>query len=363
MKRIAAEFETPGDFIDGELCKSGHINDTYFARFSKGGPETRIILQRINHEVFKKPAEVQENIVRVTEHIRRKLTDSGAQDLERRVLQVIPTLEGYPFIQDDSGNFWRAYHFVEGGRTFDTAESESQAYKAAAAFGEFQRQLVDLPGPPLNYGIPDFHNAPLRYLHFTEALEKDQVNRAADAKKEIDFLIDNAPIFDILPEQETSGRIPVRITHNDTKINNVIFDEQTGEALAVIDLDTIMPGLVHYDFGDLVRTCISPAKEDEQDLDKVFLEMPRFKALTEGYLSTAGDFLNAVEREHLVTSGQLMTLLIGMRFLTDHLAGDKYFSIHRENHNLDRCHVQFRLVKLMQDNEKTMQKIVENAEC
>jgi hypothetical protein len=219
--------------------------------------------------------------------------------------------------------------------------------------------LSDLPGKPLHETIPDFHNGPKRLRDFQEALRSDHCNRAASAKDEISFLQQQAWVFDILPEQVSVGNIPVRTTHNDTKINNVLIDDETGEGICVIDLDTLMPGLVLYDFGDMVRTSTCKAAEDERDLTKVFLDLSMFEQVARGYLVSAGDFLTAGEKEHLVFAGKMITLIIGCRFLTDYLNGDTYFKTHREGHNLDRCRTQFRLVQSITEQEEEMKATVE----
>jgi len=359
VREVAKHFQFHGDYLKGEPYGSGHINDTYAVTFNQGGTLVRHLLQRINHSIFKNPPALMENVLRVTCHVRAKLEQENAADISRQTLTVIPARDGTSFHQDPDGSFWRAYVFIEKARTFDVAQSPQQAFLGAKAFGNFQRILADVPAPPLHDTIPNFHNGPMRYEAFQKALQADVVNRANTAKPEIEFLINHAWIFDVLPKQVESGAIPVRITHNDTKINNVMFDDATGEGICVIDLDTVMPGLALYDFGDMVRTSTSPADEDERDLSKVTMEMARFENVARGYLSTAGKFLNKAERDHLVLSGKMITLIIGTRFLTDHLAGDTYFKVHREGHNLDRCRTQFRLVQSITEQEEKMNALVE----
>ena len=359
FKNISDRFQFDGRFLEAHPYGTGHINDTYAATFERANGTYRYIIQRINHEIFKNPVALMDNIVRVTEHVRGKLVAEGARDVSRRTMTVIPTRESEPCLQDDEGNFWRAYHFVENARTYDILENIDQAYEAARAFGLFQKMLVDLPEPPLIETIPDFHNGPKRFAAFQRALEADSQNRAASAKPEIDFAAGHAWIFDVLPGLVEEGRIPLRTTHNDTKINNVMLDDETGEGLCVIDLDTVMPGLSLYDFGDIVRTSTSPAAEDERDLSKVVMEMPRFEAVLRGYLSTAGEFLNPTEREQIVLSGKMLTFIIGIRFLSDHLDGDRYFKTHREAHNLDRARAQFKLIQSMEEHEEEMLALVE----
>ena len=356
---LIKHFQIPGECIHAQAYGSGHINDTFALTLEENQNSPQYLLQRINHQVFRKPFEVMENIVRVTEHIRGKLEEQGFKDLTRRVMAVIPTQTGEYCYQDSEGNYWRVYNFIENARTYDTLDSPDQAYEAAKAFGQFQKQLVDLPEPPLHDAIPDFHNGPKRFQAFQQALEKDSHNRAASVKPEIDFLLQHGFIFNIFPEKVSQGEIPIIVTHNDTKINNVMMDKQTGEGICVIDLDTVMPGISLYDFGDLARTSLTSADEDEQDLSKVVLEMPRFEALVRGYLSTAGEFLNKTERTLLVTGAKMMTLIMGTRFLTDFLQGDTYYKIHREGHNVDRCRTQIELIQQITKYEREMDIFIE----
>ncbi len=358
VKAVAGQFQILGEFVEAAPYGTGHINDTYRVVFNQGGTIAPYILQRINHNVFKNPPALMENVMRVTSHIREKLIQQGSKDVSRRVLTVIPTRKGGSFFQDDEGNYWRAYIFIEKARTYDVLETSAQAYEAAKAFGKFQRQLADLSGPALHDTIPNFHNGPMRYKVFLKALEEDVCQRAATAKPEIEFLRSHAAIFNVLPALYQKGEIPLRVTHNDTKLNNVMLDDETGEGICVIDLDTLMPGLIHFDFGDIVRTSTSPAKEDEQDLSKVTMLLPRFEAIVKGFLESIGESITPIERDHLVLAGKLITLIIGTRFLTDYLAGDQYFKIHREGHNLDRCRTQFKLVASMEEQEEEMHSLV-----
>lgn len=358
IKEIASNFLIPGDFISAAPYGSGHINDTYAACFCQGGINVRYIIQRINHNVFKNPPALMENIMRVTEHLRSKLNASACPS--RQALRLITTHDYKPYHHDAAGNYWRVYIFVEGANTYDVIKTPEQTYQAGKAFGDFQKNLVDIPGGRLHETIPDFHNTPKRMEALEKAIEKDVVNRAAGIKKEIDFALNHKNITDVLIKLNQAGKIPERITHNDTKINNVMLDDTTGEGVCVIDLDTVMPGLVHYDFGDLVRTSTSPAAEDEKDLSKVTMRMPMFESLLKGYMKTAGDFLNPTEREYLPFSGKLITFEIGIRFLTDYLSGDVYFKTHRDGHNLDRCRTQFKLVESIEEQENKMTAILKN---
>ncbi len=354
IQLVSRNFQICGRFLSAEPYGSGHINDTYCAIFDQGGTRIRYIHQRINHHVFKKPTALMENITRVTTHLHTKL--AGQADRTRRALTLVPAQDGRSFHRDEQGNYWRTYIFIERARTCDAAGSTTQAFQAAKAFGEFQRLLADLSSPRLHDTIADFHNTPKRLTALERAVDADAMNRAKPAKAEIEFALSRKPMTNAL----LSAGLPERVTHNDTKFNNVLLDNATQEGICVVDLDTVMPGLVLYDFGDMVRTTTSPSLEDERDLTQVRMQFPMFQALVQGYLSTAGGFLTKGEREHLAASGKLITFEIGLRFLTDFLQGDTYFKVHREGHNLDRCRAQFKLVESIEQQEGPMQKFVES---
>jgi aminoglycoside phosphotransferase (APT) family kinase protein len=352
IRSIAANFLIQGEFVAAEPYGSGHINDTYLAQFNQAGAPVRYILQRINHNIFKNPTALMENVQRVTTHLAAKV--AGQPDCSRRVLTLLPARAGRAWHVDGEGNHWRAYLFIEKARSYDAVESAEQAFKAAKAFGQFQKLLSDLPAPRLHDTIPDFHHTPKRFAALAKAIEADAVGRAKLAQPEIKFALAHKPITSVLLD----AKLPERVTHNDTKFNNVMLDDATGEGICVIDLDTVMPGLALYDFGDMVRTTTSPAKEDERDLSKVAMQFPMFEALVRGYLGSAGDFLTKAEKQHLAFSGKLITFEIGIRFLTDYLAGDTYFKVHREGHNLDRCRTQFKLVESIEQQEDRMNTLV-----
>jgi len=352
---IWSQFQICGEFLDAAPCGSGHINDTYCVNVDQAGTRVRYLLQRINHRIFKNPVALMDNIQRVTAHLAEKL--SAETDRCRRALTVIPSRAGPPFVLDQNGNYWRAYLFIEKARTYDAVESTSQAFEAAKAFGRFQKVLADFPAPRLSDTIPDFHHTPQRFAALENAIERDAVNRAQLAQPEIHFALSHQAMVGVLLD----ANLPERVTHNDTKLNNVMIDDATGEGICVIDLDTVMPGLVLYDFGDMVRTTTSPAKEDEKDLSKVRMQFPMFEALVRGYLTATAGFLTPMEKKLLPFSGKLITFEIGLRFLTDFLAGDTYFKVHRENHNLDRCRTQFKLVESIEQQEEEMNRLVETA--
>lgn len=358
IQALSRNFQILGDYVTARPYGSGHINDTYCATFDQAGVAVRYIHQRINHTIFKDPAALMENVQRVTEHLHRKL--AGQPESARRALTLVPARDGRAFCQDHEGNYWRTYLFVEGAKTYDAVESTTQAFQAAKAFGQFQKLLADLPAPPLHDTIPGFHDTPKRFAALEKAIAADTVDRVKLAKAEIEFALRHKPMAGVLVELQRQGAIPERTTHNDTKFNNVMLDDATHEGICVIDLDTVMPGLSLYDFGDMVRTTTSPALEDERDLSKVRMQLPMYEALLRGYLSTAGDVLNKTERQHLAFSGKLITFEIGLRFLTDYLSGDVYFKVHRDGHNLDRCRTQFKLVESIEEQQSQMEKLAEN---
>lgn len=346
LAAIGGAFDLPGTFIAAERYGSGHINDTYAARFRHADVERRYILQRINPQVFHDAGAVMENVDRVLAHLRSKLANHP--DAARRALTLVPTRNGERAFRDSDGATWRCYHFIGGASSHDILTRPDQARQAAAAFGAFQRQLLDLPGPRLRETLPDFHNTPRRLDALARAVADDRVGRARACGREIDFALARSTLAGELVKRHAAGLLPERITHNDTKLNNVLLDDVTGEGLCVIDLDTVMPGLALYDFGDMVRTAVSAAPEDADDLDAITVRMPFYAALVEGYLSSAGSFLTRDERACLALSGRLITYEIGLRFLTDHLQGDVYFQIHRPAHNLIRARAQFRLVEAIE---------------
>jgi hypothetical protein len=353
LHSIFARFAADGDYLAAEPYGSGHINDTYRLLCRRNGTEVPYLLQRINHRIFTRPLELMDNISRVTTHLQDRL--AGHPDAARRALRLIPARDdGAPVHRDGDGNWWRMYDFIVDAHTHDVIDSPEQAYQAAYAFGLFQRQLADLPGGRLHETIPNFHHTPARFANFARALAEDPRGRACEARAEIAFALAHEPLAGVLLDLNARGEIPERVTHNDTKINNVMLDDTTGEGICVIDLDTVMPGLALYDFGDLVRTSTSPAAEDETDLAKVVMQMPMYEALVVGYLKACGDILTPAEKAHLAFSGKLITLEIGVRFLTDFLQGDVYFKTKRPCHNLDRCRTQFALVADIERQEKAM---------
>jgi aminoglycoside phosphotransferase (APT) family kinase protein len=357
LAAVVREFEIGGEFKSATPCGSGHINDSYCAVVNHSGVPARWILQRINHHIFKDPAALMENIQRVTRHLAAQV--AGEADGSRRALTLIPARNGQAWHVDADGNHWRAYRFIEKATTYDTVRTTAQAFQAAKAFGHFQKLLVDLPAPRLHDTIPDFHHTPNRFMALEKAVAADSSGRAIEARREIDFALARKSITGVLLD----ANLPERVTHNDTKFNNVMLDDETGEGICVIDLDTVMPGLAPYDFGDMVRSTTSTAEEDERDLSKVAMQFPMFEALVRGYLSSAGGFLTRTEKQLLAFSGKLITFEIGVRFLTDFLLGDTYFKVHREGHNLDRCRTQFKMLESIEQQEEHMERLVESIEA
>jgi hypothetical protein len=361
QKSIAAignEFAIEGDYVSGEEICSGHINSTFRATYeTPEGARQRYILQRINENVFKDPQAVMRNVECVTRHINWKVL-RVKKDLGGQTLSLYPGRGGRCWVRGEGGGIWRCYNHIEGCITYDIVENTRQAYQAARAFGSFQDLVSDLPVEEIEETIPDFHNTRKRFDRLMEVVAEDPCDRLDAARGDVEFVRKHESIVDRLLDLEKQGAIPVRITHNDTKINNVMIDRDTDEAVCVIDLDTVMPGLALYDFGDLVRSATSPAAEDERDLSKVEMQMPMFEALAEGYLDAAGRFLTDTEIDHLAFSGMLITLEIGIRFLTDFLEGDIYFKIDRDAHNLDRCRTQLKLVEHIENQMKEMDAFV-----
>lgn len=358
---LAERFAIRGDFVEAVPYGSGHINDTYAMTVSQAGRPVRYLLQRINDRIFTNVPALMSNISQVCRQAHRSLARQGAPDASRRALTLIPTVEGDPFETDPDGHHWRMYLFIEGATGHDIVQNPEQAFAAARAFGQFQKLLADLPIDGIHETIPDFHHTPKRFQAFEQALAQDPHNRAAKARPEIDWLLAHRELASALLDKHHEGSIPLRVTHNDTKLNNVLIDDATDEAICVIDLDTVMPGLALYDFGDLVRTSTSPVAEDEPDPGKVTMRMNMFEALTRGYLDGAGDFLNSAEVQSLPLAGMVITLTIGIRFTTDYLLGDVYFKTKREDHNLQRARTQFALVDSMEAQQAEMQACVREA--
>ncbi len=359
LREVSALFDMRADFVHGVSYGSGHINDTYCGSFDQAGLlRIRYILQRINTNVFRTPVELMENIARVTRHSLERLLEAGHPEAHRRTLTCIPAIDGKPYAVDSLGNYWRVYPFIERATGHDEIETNEQAFQAAKAFGNFQKLAADLGGERLHETIPNFHNTPKRLEALEAAIEADPMNRAIGLRSEIDFVLSRAADCSRITDLIATGVIPERVTHNDTKLNNVLLDDRTAEGVCVIDLDTTMPGSALYDFGDMVRTATPTTREDSTDLRNLDLRLDRFEALVGGYLAAAGSFLIAAEVENLAFSGKLLTLECGIRFLTDFLMGDVYFKIKHPGHNLDRCRNQFAFVAAIEKRLPEMEKVV-----
>lgn len=351
----ASAFDFGGPMVcDPHHYGEGHINDTFVVW--RANHTKRFILQRINTDTFTDPAGLMENICGVTQHLRAKIQAEGG-DPGRECLNVIPTLSGAAYYIDSEGNAWRAYDFVENTVCLQQVGCEADFRTVAETLGKFQNQLADYPASTLHETIARFHDTPNRYANFEKALAADALGRAKTIAPEIAFIHAREKDCHVLLDQLAAGEIPLRVTHNDTKINNVLLDEATGKGICVIDLDTVMPGLSAYDFGDSIRTGANDCAEDEPDQSKVHFDLHLYEVFAKGYLSTAGASMSMAEKS-LAWGARLMTLECGIRFLTDYLEGDHYFHIARPNHNLDRARTQFTLVRQMEEVFDQMLEIV-----
>jgi hypothetical protein len=356
---FSAWFALDGECVEVVPLKRGHIHDTLVGTWRMREGTRRIVHQRINTHVFRDPALLMRNWLRVTEHVRAGLAREAAPDLERRCLRAIPARSGAPFHTDASGAVWRAFAFIEGARSVDVPESPAQAQEAARAFGAFAARLRDLDAATVAESIPHFHDFAHRVANLEAAISADAHGRAASAAEDIERAERLAADVQAALAREGAAALPLRVVHNDCKLNNVLFDERTGEGLCVIDLDTVMPGSVLADFGDLARTAACPAPEDEPDLARVRVDARLYEALVRGYLAGTGGLLTPVEIALLPLAGPLIALETGIRFLTDHLSGDTYFRIHRPGHNQGRARVQLRLTEQLLAGVDEARRLVE----
>ena len=331
----------------------GHINDTYRVKGQY------YILQRINSNVFKKPYEVMENIEAVTEYLRKKIIEAGG-DPDRETLTLVKTVDGQNLYKADEENYFRVYKFIEGAKTYSRVESPEQFYNAAKTFGKFQTMLAGFPADKLHETIPQFHYTPNRVQQLRDAIANDAAGRAASVQKEIEFALARADEADTIIKAMEEGSVPLRVTHNDTKLNNVMLDEKTGEGVCVIDLDTVMPGSMLYDYGDALRFGASTAAEDETNLSKVWFDVNLFKQFSLGYIEEMKDVITEKEIELMPFAAKLLTYECGIRFLADYLNGDTYFKIHHEHHNLDRARTQLKLVADIENKTEEMKSIIED---
>jgi Ser/Thr protein kinase RdoA (MazF antagonist) len=354
----ARRFAVDGDLVSLFPHTSGLINQSWLAGFA--GPEgtRRYLLQRINRYVFRRPEHVMENMVRVTRHVALGLAREGVADSSRRALALVPSREGASHHRDAGGEAWRLLVFIEGTRSTERAETPEQARETARAFGRYLRQLQDLPGPRLFETIPAFHDTPARLAALERAVADDTASRVSEAGAEIEAVLDRRALASSLADRVAAGQLAERPTHNDAKIANILFDSTTGEALCVVDLDTVMPGLALHDFGDLARSMASGTAEDETDLDRITVQVPMFEALARGFVDGAGDALSPLERSLLVTAAEVITLEQAARFLTDHLQGDPYYRIAHPGHNLERTRAQLRLVRSLERHEPELSRLI-----
>lgn len=358
IEKAIEQFCFGGEVKDKKSYGSGHINDTFLVTVAKEEGEVPYILQRINHDVFLKPKEVMENIAGVTKFLRKKIAEEGG-DVDRETLNLVPTVDGNCYYEDDLGNYWRVYEYISDTFCYDQADSPETFYASGVTFGHFQKMLADYPADTLYETIENFHNTKVRFLTFQKAVEEDVCGRADSVKEEIQFVMDRKDFIPVLEDKKEQGIYPIRVTHNDTKLNNIMMDKETGKGICVIDLDTVMPGLSMYDFGDSIRFGASTAAEDEKDLSKVSCDLGLFEIYTKGFLEGCEGSLTKAETDALVIGSMMMTLECGIRFLTDYLQGDTYFKVHYEGQNLDRCRTQFKLVKDMEEKREQMEAIVD----
>jgi Ser/Thr protein kinase RdoA (MazF antagonist) len=356
LQSITSQFALTGTVLSVLPYGSGHINDTYKVETAEAGYHN-YILQRINHKIFKNVPGLMDNIDRVTKHIRIKLEHTPGADPDRQVLTLIPTLDHKSFYQDPDGNFWRVYIFIEDNRSYDIVDTPEKAFEGGRMFGKFQSMIADLPGGPLFETIPNFHNIDMRLETLKQTIEKNPVGRASLVSQEVEFVMQRAAEMGTILHLGQAGKIPQRITHNDTKFNNVLLDKND-QGLCVIDLDTVMPGYVHYDYGDSIRTSTNTGAEDDPDLSKVEMDIRLFEAYTKGFLQETRSTLTPLEMDYLPLAGKLFPYIIGVRFLTDYVDGDNYFKIKHEHHNLQRARAQFKLLRSMEGQYMAMQEIV-----
>jgi aminoglycoside phosphotransferase (APT) family kinase protein len=358
MQDLGRHFNIAGRPVEIKALPGGHIHDTYLVTYVDGGQRACYIHQRINQHVFRDPPRLMDNIERVIHHLRAKLENQQHPDISRRVPALVRARDGCSYCMDGAGAYWRTWLHIERARSHALIRSPELARRAAAAFGRFARLLADLPGPRLHETITYFHDTPKRYEQLRQAIDADVCGRATGAQEEIAFASDRMALAHTLVDLQAQGVLREHIAHNDTKIDNVLFDVASDEVLCVIDLDTVMPGLLLHDFGDLVRTAGNASSEDECRLERVYLRLPVFEALVQGYLEEAASLFTEQELSLLVVAGKLVSLETGVRFLTDYLEGDTYFKSAHAQHNLQRARNQFTLVGSIEQQESAMQTII-----
>lgn len=355
---ILEQFSIKGSAGEIKPYGSGHIHDTFHV-INKDPKYPDYLLQRINHIIFKNIPELTENIQIVTEHLRKKLKNIPGADPDKEVLTVVLSKSNEGYYKDSEGNYWRMYYYITDTRSHDVVKTTAQAYEGGKAFGKFQALLADLDANLLHETIPDFHDIEHRLMLFQEAMTHDPKERVKEVSDEIAFVEARKDPMSTICRLGRLGKIPLRITHNDTKFNNVLLNSND-EAQCVIDLDTVMPGFVAYDFGDAIRTIVNKAPEDEKDLEKIQVDMELFRAFTRGFLEEVGGFMTKSEIHTLAHGALLLPFIIGLRFLTDYIDGDNYFKINFPAHNLQRARAQFRLVEKLEEHFEGIQDLVKN---
>lgn len=358
IKHILPQFNFVGTYKSVRELTSGNINNTYLLTYDDEGVKREYTLQHINKYVFKKPNEVMDNIGRVTTHLSDKYSSEGI-DPSRRVLTLITTKDNANLYQDAEGNYWRAYNYISGATAYDAPRKREHVFETGRAFGEFQRMLCDFPADDLYPTIPDFHNTTRRFYNFVATVAADRAGRVRKVEDEIEFMFEHRRLMGEIVRKLDAGTLPLRVTHNDTKINNILIDDATDKSICVIDLDTVMPGSSLYDYGDAIRFCASTAAEDEEDLSKISLDMEAFRLFTEGFLSETNGFLTEEELRNLPLGVMVITCELAMRFLTDYIDGDLYFKVNSPEHNLIRARAQMKLLTDMELKRDQMQLVVD----
>ncbi|MGH4036860.1 MAG: phosphotransferase enzyme family protein [Sphaerochaeta sp.] len=353
---ILSHFKIDGKLVSIKHNNEGHINTTFMSTFDDNGKIAKYTHQKINKFAFKNPENVMHNIVSITEHIQSKIKDLN--DRDKRCLQVVLTNEGLPYYKDNQGEYYRTYRFIDDVKTYSKVVSADTAFYLGQGIATFQKQLNDFDGNTLSETIPDFHNMHSRYKKLKDAIEKDEFKRVDKVQSEIEYLLKNEERGCLIWNDMIHSKVPVHVTHNDTKINNVLFNEDGTEALCVIDLDTVMPGTILFDTGDMIRTATSTLEEDAENYQEMRCNIDYFRSLIEGYLSTASSYLTDREKDLIVESGRNITQIMAVRFLTDYLDGDVYYSIEKKDHNRDRCRTQIAFMKNYDEMWEELTKIV-----
>jgi thiamine kinase-like enzyme len=357
-EELLSNFKITGELIDIKYNKQGHINTTFMSTFNDNGIIRKYTHQMINKFAFKQPDHVMENITKITNHIQSKV--KNLSDKDQRCLKVVFTKDDNPYFIDDNGEYYRTYEFIDNVKTYQKIDNSRTAYHLGEAISTFQDQLSDFDSTSLYETIPNFHDMRMRYSNFKEAIKNDSQHRVELVQNEINYLLQNEERGYIIIDELRNNNLPLRVTHNDTKINNILFNKDGSDALCVIDLDTVMPGTILFDTGDMIRTATSSIEEDDVNYQNMKINIDYFKSLLEGYLSIASKYITKREKELIVESGRNITQIMAVRFLTDYLEGDVYYSIERENHNLDRCRTQLAFMKDFDIKEKSFYQMLES---